>query len=497
MKRRGPRPFHAPAGAISIERDQSQVSYCSAECQKVHWKEGGHKTHCDALKEMGVLAEAMATAKKKARAGDGCWYHFPMSVARGDTPVGIGETPSAATSHAAAVFVPTGECECGACIICLESDPPPIQSGCACRGDAGLAHVECRVMAALHKQNSANSMDGWQECPTCEQLFSGRMGIGLAEELRRRSLEVFDTPMGVKDWAFASSLLAGMLMASGMDLESETVCRETMKRIYDEKIVLEDADIIIVNLLENFSVALDNQGKHEMAHIIMKKCYDEFRRRYGANHDKTLNCLNTLADNLSRQDRDAEAVVILRDALARAKRSLGPEHLQTLGCATSLASALSFCDKHDEAQALFEEVLPVLKRLLGHNHSMVLSVTRNYGRSVASDVSRLDEGEAILVHCMETQTRLLGADHPDTINTGGCLAYVQSLKKSLSENEQLKRMRELAGGLAALTAHKVRAEGGRHPGPLSVRRILEAALEILGSDDDDDDDDDDGKEKEG
>ena len=28
--------------------------------------------------------------------------------------------------------------EC-ACIVCLDSDPPPIQSGCACRSDTGLA----------------------------------------------------------------------------------------------------------------------------------------------------------------------------------------------------------------------------------------------------------------------------------------------------------------------------------------------------------------------
>jgi hypothetical protein len=30
------------------------------------------------------------------------------------------------------------------CILCLDSDPPPIQSGCACRSDTGLAHLGCR-----------------------------------------------------------------------------------------------------------------------------------------------------------------------------------------------------------------------------------------------------------------------------------------------------------------------------------------------------------------
>ena len=36
----------------------------------------------------------------------------------------------------------------GACIICLDTSPPPIQSGCACRGDSGLAHIACLVRAA-------------------------------------------------------------------------------------------------------------------------------------------------------------------------------------------------------------------------------------------------------------------------------------------------------------------------------------------------------------
>jgi hypothetical protein len=38
------------------------------------------------------------------------------------------------------------------CIICLDSDPPPIQSGCACRSDSGLAHVDCLIEKAVAQQ---------------------------------------------------------------------------------------------------------------------------------------------------------------------------------------------------------------------------------------------------------------------------------------------------------------------------------------------------------
>ena len=69
--------------------------------------------------------------------------------------------------------------EC-ACIICLDSDPPPIQSGCACRSDTGLAHVGCLIEKAVAQQpHRGNKV--WWECQTCGQPFTGAMQTGLAE----------------------------------------------------------------------------------------------------------------------------------------------------------------------------------------------------------------------------------------------------------------------------------------------------------------------------
>ena len=71
-----------------------------------------------------------------------------------------------------------GEDAC--CVICLDSTPPLIQSGCACRGDAGLAHVACRVKAA-EWQAAENKSKAWTRCQTCKQKFTGSMQLGLAE----------------------------------------------------------------------------------------------------------------------------------------------------------------------------------------------------------------------------------------------------------------------------------------------------------------------------
>ena len=54
------------------------------------------------------------------------------------------------------------------CIVCLDSDPPPIQSGCACRSDSGLAHVDCLIAKAVSQQaHRGNKMR--TECQTCGQ----------------------------------------------------------------------------------------------------------------------------------------------------------------------------------------------------------------------------------------------------------------------------------------------------------------------------------------
>ena len=119
------------------------AKYCSAACQKVHWKQGGHKQECIPAGHPGVVTKTVAATA--ARAG-----------AR------------------------VGSCV-GTCIICLDSDPSPIQSGCACRGDAGLAHVECRAEAAAHRLKNSKTPDGWWECATCGQDFTGAMQLGLAE----------------------------------------------------------------------------------------------------------------------------------------------------------------------------------------------------------------------------------------------------------------------------------------------------------------------------
>ena len=69
-------------------------------------------------------------------------------------------------------------------VICLDASPPPIQSGCACRGNNGLA-IDCRVQAAV-SQLAQQRFSRWWQCQTCKQHSTGAMQLGLARAWQSR-----------------------------------------------------------------------------------------------------------------------------------------------------------------------------------------------------------------------------------------------------------------------------------------------------------------------
>ena len=91
-----------------------------------------------------------------------------------------------------------GPHEC-VCIIRLDSDPPPVQSGCACRSDTGLAYVGCLVEKAVVQQpHRGNAV--WWKCQTwgaaTHPLFAigarGLLGTGLPQDRRATDAGIAD-----------------------------------------------------------------------------------------------------------------------------------------------------------------------------------------------------------------------------------------------------------------------------------------------------------------
>ena len=113
------------------------------------------------------------------------------------------------------------------CFICLDADasPGPIQSGCACRGEAGLAHVGCRARAA-EVQAQHCGWKVWRKCQTCKQAFTGEMRRGLADAWWAR---VRGRAQDDAERLAASGNLADSLSGQGKYPEAEALERQVLE----------------------------------------------------------------------------------------------------------------------------------------------------------------------------------------------------------------------------------------------------------------------------
>jgi hypothetical protein len=227
------------------------------------------------------------------------------------------------------------------CIICLghtcDGLPPPIHSGCACRGDAALVHVACRIQAAKHRQQSSGCTTGWEECDICHQIFHGEMAIELGEEFLR---ETAGRPELAEEWFAASEILSNALLATGEYARAEALVRETIPGLQQAGFNTDD-DAKMCALRRKLGHALGLQGKHADAQVIYQHCLTNFTHQFGPDDERTLGAGKALGDSLRAQSRLTEANVILTDILERSKRVHGPSSIVTFDCSNSLATVSS------------------------------------------------------------------------------------------------------------------------------------------------------------
>jgi hypothetical protein len=356
------------------------VFYCSVECQRIHWKENGHKAACK--KTQASVAAAMASA-----AGGGP-THTGGSAAEGAS----------------------------VCIICRDvGDPPPIQSGCACRGDAGLAHVGCRVEAAVHESRShMYDFSGWQECRTCGQAFTGQMGMGLAEGWwgTVQALHKED-----EERQIAGLHLASSLVHDGRYAESEVKCREL--RAVQQRMSGPASDLAM-DVAQILAHALGCQNKHTEAEEIIREVLAKQRELLGAEHPDTLETLMSLGRILSRQGKLDDGLATFQKLRTVQERVLGAEHVNTMTTTMNIAATLGSQSKCQEAEVLLRELIGVQQRVLGAEHPATLTTQFNLCAALY-DQHKCGEAEVRCRELLAVRRRVLGAEHPDTIATSRLL----------------------------------------------------------------------------
>jgi hypothetical protein len=359
------------------------VFYCSVECQRIHWKKNGHKAACK--KTQARVAAAMASAA-------------------GGTPTQRGR----GTAKGASV-----------CTICLDAgDPPPIQSGCGCRGDAGLAHVGCRAEAAAHKSRSGD-FNRYLSCVTCGQGFTGQMDMGLAEAWCG---VVQDFDEEDEERQAAGTNLATAFAQMGRFAESVAKCREV--RAVQRRMSGPDS-LIAMRTALSLGTALCNQGKYTEAEVVLHEVLPKMQKKLGAEHPHTLTALMTLGNAFSVQGKLDDALAAYQDVRSIQQRVLGAEHASTLGTTMNMASTLGRQSKFQEAEVLLRELLEVQQRVLGAEHPSTLTTRYNLCVELCEQ-DKYGEAEAPCRDVLAARRRVLGAQHPSTRKTSQLLAKISN-----------------------------------------------------------------------
>ena len=277
-----------------------------------------------------------------------------------------------------------------ACFICFETSPLPIQSGCACRGAAGLAHPGCRVRAAQALVQQKGSVAWWWKCQTCEQHFTSEMRDGLANAWWSQ-VQLPDS-----DRLYAAANLACCLSDQGKSAEAE------------------EMECEVHTLLKRAGGGVEGEGQGaaggcKLSRELLKAA-------------DMLACAGNLARTLFDQEKYAEAEEMLREVLAVQKRVLGGEHPDTLAAGGFLAECLVDQEKHAEAEEIQREVLAVQKRVLGDEHPDTLAAAGNVAECLV-DQKKYAEAEEMLREVFAVSKRiLLGATYPETLKAAGNLA---------------------------------------------------------------------------
>jgi len=262
------------------------------------------------------------------------------------------------------------------CFICFdgvtEGGARPIRSGCACRGEAGLAHVDCRAKAAEARGPHPSV---WWLCATCKQPFTGSMRMGLAQ-------------------AYWSRV---------RDLAEEDMRRQTAAH--------------------NLASCLYEHGRVEEAEQMQRELHEVQKRTLGAEHPHTLLAASNLATFLMRQSKHAEAEQMLRELQVAQERVFGVEHPNTLTTVSNLANSLADQGKHDEAEEMLHEVHAARVRILGEEDPDTMIAATNLGHFL-SKLDKKEEAEQVLRKAQSGQKRILGPQHPSTLTTAGHLATV-------------------------------------------------------------------------
>ena len=318
-----------------------KMPYCGRACQKADWQ-FTHKQLCDFVRTADSRAAEAASAAEAACKSD---------VVRGAT-----------------------------CYICL-GEGPGLVRGCACRGDAGYAHVKCLVRAEA--ELGRESRDGPGQCPTCRQFYHGVVRLAVA-------------------WG-----------------EWRAVARCPGDRFF--------------HALRELGMALNECGQHGDA-LVLIRCRLKIQKSWwrgleGRDLVESQVAFaaeqSNLASILGSLGKKDEACGILRESFSLLKQTIGVEAPDTINATVNLASSLKTSSHFQEARQLLEEMLPLSRKVHGSLDECTIKMAVLLGDVLQACQMQPDGNMQLSLDTARTvaklydeayasSRRLFGDDHPET-----------------------------------------------------------------------------------
>ncbi|MCJ1369865.1 hypothetical protein MMC20_001077 [Loxospora ochrophaea] len=188
-------------------------------------------------------------------------------------------------------------------------------------------------------------------------------------------------------------------------------------------------------------------GQHMQTRVLETR-----KLRLGAEHPDTLKSMADLAITYSNECRYTEAEKLQMQVLETRKRMLGTEHPDTLKSMDNLAITYSNQGRYADAEILRTQVLETRKQVLGTEHPDTLESMADLASTYSSQGRmtylswtyrgqlRLKEAVELGMQVLDTRKRVLGAEHPDTLNSMNDLALTYLDQERLKEAEELSRL---------------------------------------------------------
>lgn len=257
------------------------------------------------------------------------------------------------------------------CFICLENTALRVRSGCACRGTAGVVHVECMVTAAQHLfTNQKHS--AWYKCQICCENFTGDLRFRLAEA-----------------WVSKTQ--------NKMEHDEERMCAQL-----------------------NMANSLCEKGMFQNAACINNRMLTTVQRNFGDEHMNTFITKSNIAQMLFDENKYEQGEKLLREVFEMQKKTLGSSDRHTLMTEEKLNCIMCVflfnTGEYKKTEKLQKRTIEIRKLISGcddrqiHRYDMMRAICffRMGKYEIAEEIQR---------NVVVTEKRILGHKHPETIES--------------------------------------------------------------------------------